>query len=56
MGEFSSGGFSSKVKYIDHLKDLNNIRLNNNQSKFFVYALFLIKIIKKPIKFLKSII
>jgi len=56
MGEFESGGYSSKVKYIDHLKDLNNIRLNNKQSKLFVYVLFLIKIIKKPIKFLKSII
>ena len=54
MGEFSRGGFSSKVNYIDHLKDLNQIRINNNQNKFFVTILYLVKIIKKPIKFLKA--
>ena len=48
------GGFSSKVNYIDHLKDLNKIRINNGQNKFFVLLLFLFKIIKKPLKFLKA--
>ena len=55
FGKFEKGGFSSKVNYIQHLKDLNNIRLNNNQNIFFVYFLFLIKILKKPIKFIKAI-
>ena len=55
FGKFEKGGFSSKVNYIDHLKDLNQIRLNNNQNIFFVYFLFLIKILKKPIKFTKAI-
>ena len=26
LGKFESGGFSSKINYIEHLKDLNNIR------------------------------
>ena len=55
FGEFSKGGFSSKINYIDHLVDLNQIRIDNGQNKFLVYTLFLIKILKKPFKFLKSI-
>ena len=54
MGEFGKGGFASTVNYIDHLRDLNKIRIDNNQNKFFVMFLYLIKIIKKPIKFLKE--
>ena len=55
LGSFEKGGFSSKINYIDHLKDLNNIRIHNNQSKFFVYLIFLFKIFKKPMKFLNSL-
>ena len=55
FGKFEKGGFSSKINYITHLKDLNSIRLNNNQNTIFVYFLFFIKILKKPIKFLRSI-
>ena len=55
FGKFSKGGFSSKVNYIDHLIDLNKIRIDNNQNIIFVYFLFLIKILKKPFKFLKGI-
>ena len=55
LGEFGKGGFSSKINYIDHLKDLNQIRINNNQNKFFVYLLYLIKILKRPIKFISSL-
>ena len=55
FGKFAKGGFSSKVNYIDHLIDLNQIRIGNNQSPVFVYFIFLIKILKKPFKFLKGI-
>ena len=55
FGKFESGGFSSKVNYITHLKDLNFIKLNNKQNKIFVYLLFILKIIKKPLKFINSI-
>lgn len=54
LGEFSKGGYSSKVNYLDHLNDLNLIRLNNHQNKIFVYLLYYIKIIKKPLKFLNG--
>ena len=56
LGEFEKGGFSSKVNYLRHLKDLNKIRIHNKQLKIFVNFLFLVKIIKRPIKFLKTII
>ena len=55
LGEFAKGGFSSKINYVDHLIDLNKIRIDNNQNKFFVYLIFFIKIIKKPIKFLLAL-
>jgi len=54
LGKFSKGGFASKVNYIDHLKDLNKIRIDNKQNKFFVLFLYLIKILKKPLKFIKA--
>ena len=56
LGEFEKGGFSSKVNYLRHLKDLNKIRIHNKQLKIFVNFLFLVKILKSPIKFLKTII
>jgi len=46
FGKFSSGGFSSQVNFMTHLKDLNNIRIDNGQNKFFVYFLYYIKILK----------
>lgn len=55
MGKFAKHGFSSKINYIDHLYDLNQIRIDNCQNRIFVYLLFIVKILKKPIKFLNSI-
>jgi glycosyltransferase involved in cell wall biosynthesis len=55
FGKFTKGGFSSTINYIDHLIDLNKIRIDNKQSSIIVYFLFFIKIIKKPIKFIKGI-
>ena len=55
FGKFTKGGFSSKINYFDHLIDLNKIRIDNKQNSMFVYFLFFIKIIKKPIKFIKGI-
>ena len=56
FGKFRKGGYSSKINYIDHLLDLNKIRIDNNQNFIFVYLLFFIKIIKRPLKFLKGLI
>ena len=55
FGKFTKGGFSSKINYVDHLLDLNKIRIDNKQNSIIVYFLFFIKIIKKPIKFVKGI-
>lgn len=55
LGEFKKGGYSSNVNYITHLKDLNIIRIDNGQNILFVYFLFLIKILKSPLKFLKAL-
>ena len=54
FGKFTKGGFSSKINYVDHLIDLNKIRIDNKQNSIFVYFLFFIKIVKKPIKFIKG--
>ena len=56
LGEFGKGGFSSKINYLQHLKDLNQIRIDNKQNKHFVYFLYFVKIIKKPLKFISSIL
>tara|TARA_Y100001970_G_C14191477_1_gene835635 strand:+ start:1084 stop:1842 length:759 start_codon:yes stop_codon:yes gene_type:complete len=55
FGKFSKGGFSSRINYADHLRDLNLIRIHNKQNKLFVYLLYIGKIIKKPFKFLLAI-
>ncbi len=56
FGEFGKGGYSSRINYVDHLQDLNLIRIKNGQNVMFVYFLYLIKIIKKPLKFLRAYI
>ena len=40
LGKFEKGGIHPKINYVDHLKDLNQIRIDNNQNKFFVYLIF----------------
>jgi glycosyltransferase involved in cell wall biosynthesis len=55
LGKFQSGGFSSKVNFLDHLKDLNNIRIDNDQNVYYVNLIFFYKIIKNFKKILKSI-
>jgi glycosyltransferase involved in cell wall biosynthesis len=55
LGKFQSGGFSSKVNFLDHLKDLNKIRIDNGQNVYYVNLIFFYKIIKNFKKILKSI-
>jgi glycosyltransferase involved in cell wall biosynthesis len=55
LGKFQSGGFSSKVNFLDHLKDLNKIRIDNGQNVYYVNLIFFYKIIKNFRKILKSI-
>jgi glycosyltransferase involved in cell wall biosynthesis len=55
LGKFQSGGFSSKVNFLDHLRDLNKIRIDNGQNIYYVNLIFFYKIIKNFKKIFKSI-
>ena len=50
IGEVASGGFSSKIHFINHLLEETKIRLNNNQNFFFVYLIFVNAILKYLLK------
>ena len=53
FGKFRQGGLSSRIRYIDFLKENNKIRLNNGQNKFNVYTIFLLRMIRNFKKLLK---
>ena len=46
FGKFRSGGLSSKIRYLDFLKENNKIRINNGQNRFIVYIIFLLRLIR----------
>jgi len=46
LGNFRPGGLSSSIKYIDFLKENNQIRLDNGQNKIFVYIIFVLRILR----------
>ncbi len=46
FGYFRRGGFSSKISFKDHFNEEIKIRLDNNQSKFLVFLIFIYKYIK----------
>jgi glycosyltransferase involved in cell wall biosynthesis len=54
FGKFRPGGFSTKIGYKKHLRDLNEIRINNNQFYLYVYIIYIYKIIKNFKKFIIS--
>lgn len=54
FGKFQPGGFSTKISYKEHLRDLNKIRINNNQFYLYVYIIYIYKIIKNFKKFILS--
>lgn len=56
FGEIASGGFSSKLTYLQHLNEETNIRMHNNQSLYLIAFIYLYSIIINPIKVLKSLI
>ena len=51
LGKFRTGGISSKIKYLDFLKENNKIRLNNGQNFIFVYLIFILRIIRNINRF-----
>ena len=48
-----NGGLSSKINFLDYLRECNKIRLNNGQNLFQVYIIFILRILKNLKKILK---
>jgi glycosyltransferase involved in cell wall biosynthesis len=46
FGDFRPGGLSSKIRYIDFLRENNQIRIDNGQNKFIVYIIFVLRILR----------
>ena len=46
FGNFRRGGLSSRIKFIDYLKECNRIRVDNGQNLLFVYFIFIIRYLK----------
>ena len=46
FGIFNRGGFSSRVKFIDHFKEEIRIRNDNGQSKIILVLIIIYKLIK----------
>jgi len=46
FGRFRRGGLSSRIRYIDFLKECSQIRLDNKQNFFLVYLIFFARLIK----------
>ena len=52
IGEVSSGGYSSKISFLNHLKEECQIRIDNGQNVFFVGLIFLNAFVKNLFKIL----
>jgi hypothetical protein len=46
FGKFRRGGVSSKIRYIDFLKECTQIRLDNKQNFFIVYSIFFVRLLR----------
>ena len=46
FGKFRRGGVSSKIRYIDFLKECTQIRLDNKQNFFIVYLIFFVRLLR----------
>ena len=53
LGKFRKGGLSSRIRYIDFLRENNRIRINNGQNKFIVYIIFLLRLTRNFKRLLK---
>ena len=50
IGIVSSGGFSSRYGFWNHLKEETKIRLDNKQNKLFIFLIFVNAIFKHFLK------
>ena len=46
LGKFRSGGISSKLSYLEYLKENTIIRIDNGQNIIFVYLIFLARFLR----------
>ena len=46
LGKFRLGGLSSRIRYLDFLKENNKIRINNGQNSLFVYTIFILRLLR----------
>ena len=46
FGKFRQGGLSSRIKYLDFLKENNKIRINNGQNIIIVYLIFILRLLR----------
>ena len=56
FGVFRRGGFSSKVRFIDHFKEEIIIRNDNNQNKLLIFLIIIYKSIRHIKKIFREII
>ena len=52
FGKFRRGGLSSRIRYIDFLKECTQIRLDNKQNFFIVYLIFFARLLRNLKKIL----
>ena len=53
FGRFRSGGLSSRIRYVDFLKECTQIRLDNGQNFFLVYLIFFARFFRNITKIFK---
>ena len=53
FGKFRPGGLSSRIKFIDYLRECNKIRINNGQNTLLVYFIYVLRIIKNLKKIIR---
>jgi len=46
FGNFRPGGLSSKIRYIDFLRENNEIRIDNGQNKFIVFCIYVLRVLR----------
>jgi len=53
LGRFRLGGLSQKIRYIDFLKENFQIRKDNGQNKYYLYIIFLLRVLRNFKKLIK---
>jgi len=53
LGNFRPGGLSSRIRFIEYLRECNRIRIDNGQNKMIVYFIYILRIFKNFKKIIK---